>query len=1411
MVLGVLPDDHSVLTIASRTTTEQTETLQRRESRKVFHAVRQSAISLNYEEKDIEDAASILSEDPSVVLDVDPIILRSKVYQKYHPERYQRMIQRFPSRTSTSSTQKTEKVSRHTRKKSLRDDPILPENMGLPFLGIPFQGESIPDQESETGSEPTPTESLLSGERAHQHSVDTDRAETEPIQNSDIGSVPFGAVAHREAVETNGAEAKPIQNTDELLITVQDENSGAGQLDTAHGQKAARDGLVGSHEVNPGSKSILVHHAEEENCEILRSLQDNQPRKTSESSLVSQVEPPSHDSPDQAIPLHRTQSATGEPATPEESQGIDENAPEDLGEKTELSSERSWHASDISDLYSDSEARTPNQETKEYQGDETVTSSGSPIGKTKSDIDSSKIESSQVRQRIDSPPKPSSRDQDDSGSTQGISQSAEAPRLDYTPDRHPLGINFDFGSGPILDIIAPSMPDSKLGETSGSVDPVGSHSDLPIDASSAQSASNNAAVKTPDSLNERDPKATQEPFSSNEQSLRADQQPSSSVEDNLKAFQEPSNSNDHNLMVGQESPDSVSHPASDSQLGDLPPATHVHTLPMLQLDNSGPEEPASTVQDTKTSKRRVSTSSVPNYSYDNHDSRTLLEPKVLPSRSLTLKLPAPSSVPPSPKRAPPPVPPRPSRINRKSPAENERSGGLDVPLKPTSGLTRSKLSYRRPKPPPIPRSLPTRRSTDEPSKKGGETGPRPIESPSAPPIFHPVQNKLGSTFDDILNSEPSKLGPSASPPRPSTSSIRSEVVDSIDGSADSTMSSNDRGTSQTKATSVSETTLLHPASMNEEVRASRDAQSQPDSEQLKSSHSLGILVEKKPEKSFKRLSKLPSITKFLPLSSRDKSVKVIKLAEAADKGDLSSFIAALKALDRPSDAQMPVAFGSEKIARTPLMRTAAGGHVACMEELSPSDVDCSTVDKTGQTALHHALQARKDEAAQWLMYYQKGLKCTPSANHVDEVKRDPLSIADKDGILPVHLAACLEEARSLDALINEGVNFLVRDSLGRLPLHFAVQKQSLNCVKYLGERMDNIDETDISGETSLMLAAKVNGQNSARFLLDHNADKNKRDMNGDYAIHHAARAGHLAVLEMLFLSLDDLEVKNNRGERPLHLACENNHLRVVRAILGVPGCQVNPYTDPPHTKINKRSKADIAEISRNLASTPLHYACRCGFYDIVDLLIRNGAMVNANQEDGMSPLMLACNADSAGIAELLLKSGANPNSATSKESLTALHISVRRNDIDTTKRLIAYGADSRARLNNGEGDTPIGLALRESPATQRNKQEAINYIMNYNRHTWRLQNPRATPASTTTSNLNAGPRLGPEGSAYAAPYVTSDQTYSYASLATESVQARGSEFQGFFSPPAGAANTAPPSYAESQAQIQGSSEPRTKQ
>ena len=56
--------------------------------------------------------------------------------------------------------------------------------------------------------------------------------------------------------------------------------------------------------------------------------------------------------------------------------------------------------------------------------------------------------------------------------------------------------------------------------------------------------------------------------------------------------------------------------------------------------------------------------------------------------------------------------------------------------------------------------------------------------------------------------------------------------------------------------------------------------------------------------------------------------------------------------------------------------------------------------------------------------------------------------------------------------------------------------------------------------------------------------------------------------------------------------------------------------------------------------TPLHYATREGHKEITDLLLANGANVNAKNDEGVTPLVWAeCCADKKETADILRKYG----------------------------------------------------------------------------------------------------------------------------------------------------------------------------
>ena len=109
------------------------------------------------------------------------------------------------------------------------------------------------------------------------------------------------------------------------------------------------------------------------------------------------------------------------------------------------------------------------------------------------------------------------------------------------------------------------------------------------------------------------------------------------------------------------------------------------------------------------------------------------------------------------------------------------------------------------------------------------------------------------------------------------------------------------------------------------------------------------------------------------------------------------------------------------------------------------------------------------------------------------------------------------------------------------------------------------------------------------------------------------------------------------------------------------------------------------------SSTPLHCAAIQGQKRITQILIANGADVNATNKAGLTPLMCAMNGlgDYKEVAEILIAHGANIN-AKDSAGRTPLHIAVFNGQPTMVMLLLAKGANVNAKMNNGE--TPLDFA-----------------------------------------------------------------------------------------------------------------------
>ena len=184
------------------------------------------------------------------------------------------------------------------------------------------------------------------------------------------------------------------------------------------------------------------------------------------------------------------------------------------------------------------------------------------------------------------------------------------------------------------------------------------------------------------------------------------------------------------------------------------------------------------------------------------------------------------------------------------------------------------------------------------------------------------------------------------------------------------------------------------------------------------------------------------------------------------------------------------------------------------------------------------------------------------------------------------------------------------------------------------------------------------------------------------------------------------------------------------------------FAGPIHTAAEKGDPAGVqAELDKGVdvdesddswpEMTPLHYAVGEGHTEVVELLIANGANVNAKDEEGWTPLHLTAYWGGKEITELLIAKGADVNAKNNwigtpldiathpenpidtgetadlirkhggktseelkdlEEVKESIHAAARVGHIEAVKQHLAAGADVNAKGNIGE--TPLDWAIR---------------------------------------------------------------------------------------------------------------------
>lgn len=252
---------------------------------------------------------------------------------------------------------------------------------------------------------------------------------------------------------------------------------------------------------------------------------------------------------------------------------------------------------------------------------------------------------------------------------------------------------------------------------------------------------------------------------------------------------------------------------------------------------------------------------------------------------------------------------------------------------------------------------------------------------------------------------------------------------------------------------------------------------------------------------------------------------------------------------------------------------------------------------------------------------------------------------------------------------NSALNYPRRD--GWTVLHHVAWNCDQKALEALVTEHDSlIPEQDMLGQQALHLAAERGNEDLVRCLLRHQADPNMPCHNGRTALHQGAWAGSRGVVKLLLDGQGEAGVQDKYNNTALHIAAERGFEPVVVELLSKGNVEARGWND----------------------LTPLHYAALNGHEKVVELLVQNGADVNARDNKvGWAPLHLAAINGHVAVARLLLAEDAKVDAKDNEVGWTPLHLAAVNGHQGVVALLIDGGANVKTKDN--EGWTPLHLAV----------------------------------------------------------------------------------------------------------------------
>ncbi|XDG09916.1 hypothetical protein ABKA04_009531 [Annulohypoxylon sp. FPYF3050] len=179
------------------------------------------------------------------------------------------------------------------------------------------------------------------------------------------------------------------------------------------------------------------------------------------------------------------------------------------------------------------------------------------------------------------------------------------------------------------------------------------------------------------------------------------------------------------------------------------------------------------------------------------------------------------------------------------------------------------------------------------------------------------------------------------------------------------------------------------------------------------------------------------------------------------------------------------------------------------------------------------------------------------------------------------------------------------------PIIEASKRGFIDIVRLLRQKGVDIHIQDDDGMSPLHHAAYGSHTDTVRFLLLEGGDPNQLDKGGRSPLFCGCESGSDAIITLLREKRASITCTNDNGQTLLHLAALKGNVDVARRLLDLDGGAVQ-YRMPNF------------QYPGLALQSPLHIAAREGHFAVVQLLVREGFLIDGRDGDGRTPLSYAC-------------------------------------------------------------------------------------------------------------------------------------------------------------------------------------------